>query len=165
MYKYIIAESDQTYEVYVNLISSSAGRYLSRRPYVIGLIKELLISQNLKGDRLAIEQDMGRQIGTTDIVQTGISDAIYYAQPLKSEVFSRFAKNRYPQPSNTLTVIVERDAEGNYEVSDTWIGPNCPAFPGAKYATGDSKKYWQTHALVHDAQAVQSKSVTRVCPY
>jgi hypothetical protein len=165
MSKFIIADSDPAYEVYVNLISSSAGHYLSRKPYVIGLIKELLISHNLKAGRAVIEQDMGRKIGTTDIVSTGNNDTIYYAQPLKSKVFSRFAKNRYPQPSNTLTVIVERDNDGNYEVSDTWIGPNCPAFPGDEYETDESKKYWQTHALVQDAQVVQSKTVTRVCPY
>jgi hypothetical protein len=112
-----------------------------------------------------IEQDMGRRIGTTDIVQTNLNDAIYYAQPLKSEVFVRFAKNRYPQPCNTLTIIVERDADGNYEIRDTWIGPSCPAFPGDEHETGESKEYWQSHALVHDAQVVQSKSITKVCPY
>src|SRR5579863_1711503 len=142
MYRFLIAESDQTYEVYINLISSSAGRYLSRRPYVIGLIKELISSQKLKGSRVVIEQDMGRHIGTTDIVQTSFNDAIYYAQPLKSKVFSRFAKNRYPQQSNALTVIVQRDSDGNYEVCDTWIGPSCPAFPGDEYETRESKLYW-----------------------
>ena len=119
----------------------------------------------LRKARIIIEQNMGRQIGTTDIVKTGINDIIYYAQPIKSEVYLRFAKNRYPQPSNTLTIIVERDSEGNYEVSDTWIGSKCPAFPGDKYETRDSKNYWQNHAFVKDAQAVQSKSVTKVCPY
>lgn len=161
----MITESGDGYDIYVNLINSPAGHYLSRRPYVIGLIKELLSKQNLKGSRVVIEKDMGRSIGTTDIVLTKDNDTIYYAQPIKSDVFSRFAKNRYPQPSTTLTVIIERDSDGNYEVVDTWIGPNCPAFPGDELETRDSKKYWENHALVHEARAVQSKSVTKDCPY
>ncbi len=165
MYKFVITEIDKNHEVYVNLISSPAGHYLSRRPYVMGLIKRLVTSRKLGSGRIIIEHDMGRNIGTTDIVSTGSNDNIYYAQPVKTEAFSRFAKNRYPQPSNTLTVIVEQDEEGNYEVSDTWIGPYCPAFPGAKDETADSKTYWKTHALVHDARTIQSKSVTKNCPY
>lgn len=165
MYKYIISEIDPDHEIYVNLISSSAGHYLSRRPYVIGLIKELLTSRKLNGPRIVIEQDMGRNIGTTDIVDTSTNDSIYYAQPIKTAAFSRFAKNRYPQPSNILTVIVELDSEGNYEVSDTWIGAYCPGFPGAKDETAESRTYWESHALVHDAQSIQSRSITKVCPY
>src|SRR5579871_3377916 len=97
MYKFVIVESGGGYSVYVNLISSSAGHYLSRRPYVISLIKELLSAKQLRGQRIVIEQNMGRAIGMTDVVATSEKDSIYYAQPIKSEVFSRFAKNRNPQ--------------------------------------------------------------------
>jgi hypothetical protein len=165
MYKYTIVENEKNSEVYINLVSSSAGSYLSRRPYVLGLIKELMALQKLSGDRIVIEHDMGRSIGTTDIVLTSGTDNIYYAQPVKTATFSRFAKNRYPQPSNILTVVVVLDDEGNYEISDTWIGSYCPAFPGTMAETDDSKEYWETHALVHDSLSVQSKSITKVCPY
>ncbi|HEY1645358.1 MAG TPA: hypothetical protein VGF75_03140 [Candidatus Saccharimonadales bacterium] len=165
MYNFTITDIDEDHHIYVNLISSSAGHYLSRRPYIMGLIKELVASQELTGARIVIERDMGRNIGTTDIVSTSDEDSIYYAQPVKTEAFSRFAKNRYPQQSKKLTIIIVQDAEGNYEIRDTWVGPYCPAFPGAKDESSDSKKYWQTHALVHDAQTIQSKSITRDCPY
>jgi hypothetical protein len=165
MYKFMLARSNDKYEVYINLISSSAGHYLSRRPYVINLIKEVLTPIKLSGARVVIERDMGRNIGNTDIVTTSTSDTIYYAQPVKAEIFSRFAKNKYPQPSNTLTIIVEQDSEGNYEVSDTWIGPFIPPFPGDDNETADSKSYWETHALAHDAQPIQSKTITKTCPY
>ncbi len=138
---------------------------MSRRPYVYALIRELLSTHKLQANRMVIEQDMGRNIGTTDIVSTTDKDTIYYAQPLKSEVFSRFAKNRYPQVSSTLTVIVNRDTDGNYEVTNVWIGGKHPAFPGDQFATADSKVYWKTHALVQDAQVIQSKSLTKTCPY
>ena len=161
----MLDESNDTYDVYVNLISSSAGNYLSRRPYVVALIKELLSTKSLRGQRMVVEQNMGRGIGTTDVVTTSDKDTIYYAQPLKSTVFWRFAKNRSPQVSNILTVTFERDTDGNYEVCDAWIGDNHPAFPGDEQETTASKTYWQNHALVQDAQAIQAKSLTKTCPY
>lgn len=165
MYKYVITHTDFGRDIYVDLISSLAGHYLSRRPYIINVIKEAATPLNLRGKRVIIEQDMGRNIGNTDIIKTTEKDIIYYAQPVKKDVFSRFAKNRYPHPSKTLTVIFEQDADGNYEVSDTWIGPSSPAFPGDEHETSDSKVYWQTHALVQDAQAIKSNSITKECPY
>lgn len=161
----MLDETNSKYYVYVNLISSSAARYLSRRPHVIALIKELVSGKALRGDRVVIEQDMGRNIGNTDIVITDDKDTIYYAQPLKSDIYSRFAKNRYPQKSSMLTIVLVRDSDGNYEVTDTWIGRNHPAFPGDEHESAESKRYWQTHALVQDAQVIQSKSLISTCPY
>lgn len=165
MYKYVIAESPSGYEVYVNLIASSAGKYISHQPYVISLIKEVLTSMNLTDSQVSIEREMGRVIGNTDIVETTEKDTIYYAQPNKKKVFSRYAKNRYPLPSSTLTIILAQDMDGNYEVHDTWIGPYIPPFPGDENETAKSRSYWETHALVQDAQAVQTKTITKICPY
>jgi hypothetical protein len=165
MYRFTIAQSENGIDIYVNLISSSAGHYVSRRPYVIDLLKEICRSANISGPKVVIERNMGRNIGTTDIVETSDTDTIYYAQPIKTATFSRFARNRYPQLSKILTVIMVRDSDGNYEVQDTWIGPSRPPFPGDEHEAANSKVYWQTHALVQDAQAIQSKSITKTCPY
>ena len=165
MYKFMLDETNDEYDIYINLISSSAGRYLSRRPHIIPLVKELLSNNKIKGKRVVIEQDLGRNIGTADVVVTSDNDIIYYAQPPKSEVYSRIAKNRYAQPCSLLTVVLAQDNDGNYEVTDTWIGSNHPAFPGDNHATAYSNKYWKTHALVQDAQIIQSKTITKTCPY
>lgn len=161
----MLEESNDGYDIYVNLISSSAGHYLSRHPHLITLIKELLTDRKLQGERAVIEEDMGRNIGVTDVVSTNEKDTIYYALPLKSKVYSRFARNRYPQTSNMLTLVVVRDTDGNYELSNAWIGTNYPAFPGDEFETDDSKEYWQTHALVQNAHAIQTQSITKTCPY
>jgi hypothetical protein len=165
MYRYVIKQSPRGYEIYINLITSPAGAYLSRRPYVINLIKEVLAAKNLSKPHTAIEHDMGRNIGTTDIIETSEKDIIYYAQQYKTSVYSRYAKNRYPSPSHVLSIIIERDDDGNYEVCDTWIGPCSPPFPGDSHEAADSKAYWETHALAQDLQTVQSKTITRLCPY
>ena len=165
MYNYMIGQSANGNEIYINLISSSAGQYLSRRPYVLNLIKEVLATMSLKGSHIVLEHDMGRVIGKSDIVETSENDTIYYAQPNKIKVYSRFAKNRYSQPSNLLTIILDQDDDGNYIVSNTWIGPSSPPFPGDEKEETNSKIYWENHALVHDAQSIQTKTITKNCPY
>jgi hypothetical protein len=69
---------------------------------------------------------MGRVIGSTDIVRTSDTDRIYYAQPLKAVVYSRFARNRRPQPSNILTVVLMQDPDGSYQALDTWMSTKQP---------------------------------------
>ncbi|MCW1907710.1 MAG: hypothetical protein KIH63_000015 [Candidatus Saccharibacteria bacterium] len=165
MQKFVLIEDQGGKEIYIDLISSQAGHYLSRRPHIASLLRELLNQKKLSGARVVLEQDMGRGIGTTDIVTTSDKDSIYYAKPVKSEIYIRFVKNRGPQPSNTLTVIAELDDDGNYEISNAWIGPKCPAFPGEEQESADSKAYWQSHALAHDTHVVQSRSITKDCPY
>lgn len=165
MYRFVIIESKNGHEVYINLISSPAGRYLSRWPHVIDMVREVLVKTPLKGTRTVVERNMGRSIGTTDVVETTDRDSIYYAQQLKKDVFLRFAKNRYPKSSDTLTVAIVQDNSGDYEVEDVWIGPASPAFPGDEYETANSKKYWKNHALVQNARPIQTKSITRDWPY
>lgn len=165
MHKYLLVESPNGYDVYVNLISSLAGTYLSRHPYVIGLMKEVLAPMKLRGATVSIEHDMGRIVGNTDIVETTDKDTIYYAMPYKKTVFFRYAKNRHPSPSKCLTIILHKDKDGNYEVSNTWVGPFVPPFPGDENATPKSMAYWETHAMAPDVHDIQSKTITRDCPY
>ena len=165
MYKYLIQPIAHDREVYVDLIASPAGQYISRQPYVLGLVKEIVDSLRFDSPIVTVEKDMGRVIGNTDIVDTTEKDTIYYAKAYKKSVFSRFAKNRYPAPSSILTAVFKRDTDKNYELTDTWIGPDCPPFPGDDEATTGSKLYWEKHALIHNAQIIQSKTITKVCPY
>lgn len=165
MYRYTITESPLGYEVYINLINSSAGIYVSRRPQIINLIKEVLTPMDLTSSPMQIMHNMGRVIGNSDIVETTEKDTIYYALPFKKKVYGRYAKNRNPSPSSELTIILGKDTEGNYEVHDTWVGPYTPPFPGDEHMTAKSKPFWETHALAQDEHAVQSKSITKDCPY
>lgn len=165
MYRFVIETINEECEIYINFMTSAAGHYLNRRPYIIALIKELLAMNKLHGKLVIIEQDMGRNIGTSDVVATKETDSVYYAKPLNSDVFWRFTKSHYPQISSLLTIIAVKDEDGNYEINDTWIGGHHPAFPGDKQATPDSLGFWRTHAFVQDARQIQSKSITKSWPY
>lgn len=165
IYDFLVAESKNGRHVHVNLISSPAGQCISRQPYVLGLIKAVLATTNLIKPNFCIEHDIGHVIGNTSIVKTDSNDKVFYAQPLKTKVYSRFVKNRTLSPSSTLTILLTRRDDDTYEITDTWIGPYCPPFPGAENATDSSKAYWETHAIVADTQPIQFRSITRLCPY
>lgn len=151
--------------MHVNLISSPAGRYISRQPHIVALIKATLRVTNLAENSRCIECDIGRVIGNTNVVATSSKDSVFYARPVKTVVFSRYVKNRSLSPSSMLTILLKHRSDDSYEITDTWIGPYFPPFPGDDNATSASKTYWETHALVADSQPVQSQSITKICPY
>lgn len=166
MYKYVISKLPSGQTVYLDLINSLAGEYVSRQPHVLTVIKEALPKIEFRTQKsFWVEHDMGRVVGNTDIVETTDKDNIYYAQGRKRQEFSRFAKNRLPESSAILTILVAQDDTGDYEVVDTWVGPNRPMFPGHIDESSASKEFWGNHALVNNAHPIQSNTITKNCPY
>lgn len=165
MYSFAIGVSANDHQVYINIINSAAGRCFSRQPHLVGLAKGVVESLELTGSTLRVTHDLGRTIGNTNIVATRDVDQIFYAQRLKQSEVLRFVKNRSMEPSSELSIVLHKDSEGNYELTDVWVGPACPSFPGAADESKDSKMYWQTHALTADSESISSQSVTSVCPY
>ncbi len=165
MLRHDLIRNDEGYSVYVDMLSKTAGRFLNHQPYVVGLVKEVLLERDLKDQSIEIEEDMGRVIGVTDVISTSDTDLIYYARPVGSTQYMRYAKNRLPTPSNLLTLRLTRDDSGDYEVTEVWIGPNTPPFPTAEAIDEKCRDYWDTHAVAHKAHPVQSRTVTKVAPY
>lgn len=165
MYKYVVGVSQNGREAYINIISSAAGRYFSRQPYLFHIVKDILEPLKLTKPVVRLSHDMGRKIGNTNIVVTKDSDAVYYARQPKQSSMLRFVKNHSMVQSSELAVILERDKNGNYEITNVWIGPLCPPFPDAEDATPESKDYWQTHALVAGSETIDLQTVTRERPY
>jgi len=151
--------------VYVNLIGSQAARHIAQQPQLLKLAKEMLAQKTVHGIRTSIEQDMKRPIGYSLVVATTDSDTILYGRLVKDEVYTRFVKNGKPLATNYLTITLRQDDDSNYELSDIWIGRMIPPRPGSTNETDDSKPYWSNHAFVLDSQALQVRTMTKVCPY
>ncbi len=163
--KHTIGQTNNGVTLYVDLINSQAGVQIARQPYMLALLKELIGRTVITGKELQFDQDMGRPVGHESIVETTEADAIIYAQKLKDDVYTRFVKNAKPDQTQFVTLILQKDADDSYELIDTWIGRLSPPRPGSKYENAESKVYWATHAYVLDGEPVQSKSITKVCPY
>jgi len=165
VYSFVVGVSANDHQVYTNIINSAAGYSFSRQPHLVSLVKGIVESLELTDVVIRVTHDMGRTIGNTNIVTTGDKDIIFYAQRLKRSGVLRFVKNRSMEPSSELSIVLRKDGDGDYELTDAWVGPACPAFPGAADESEDSKTYWQTHALTADSESISLQSVTSVCPY
>ncbi|HTE22834.1 MAG TPA: hypothetical protein VK674_07420 [Candidatus Limnocylindria bacterium] len=163
--KHLVGHSRNGAAVYVDLIHSEAAKHIAHQPHVLGLVGEVLKQTTLKGPEVTIEHDMGRTIGYSFVVKTTDKDTIFYAQLLRDSLYTRFVKNGKPLSTQYLTLILYRQDDKAYELHDTWIGRIRPPRPGSTNETSDSKPYWDTHALVLDNQPMQSRTVTKICPY
>ncbi|HWZ65595.1 MAG TPA: hypothetical protein VNX65_02230 [Patescibacteria group bacterium] len=163
--KHPIAEMPNGTLIYVDLVHSPAALHIAAQPRLVGLVKEALKNSSLKTPMVYLEKDMGRDIGYDFVVEAAVSDSIFYAQLLRKNQYTRFVKNKKALPTSYLTIILQRDDEGSYALHDTWIGRLSPPLPGATDETPGSKLYWDNHALIFDKQPLQSRTITRVCPY
>lgn len=160
-----IGQSRNGVQVYVNLIGSHAGRQIAQQPQLLTLAKEMLAQRVVRGSEVSIEHDMKRLIGYSFIVATTEKDIILYGCLVKDEVYTRFTKNGKPLSTNYLTATLSQDDDGNYELSDVWIGRLSPPRPGSVNETAESKSFWANHAFVLDNQALQLRTLTKTCPY
>ncbi len=107
--------------VYIDLVRSQAAGQIARQPRLLTLAKEALQGATVSGSEPNIEQDMGRVIGHSFVVETTEKDTVIYAQCLNDKTFSRFVKHGRPSPTNYLTILLKQDGD-SYELHDTWIG-------------------------------------------
>jgi hypothetical protein len=135
------------------------------QPYLVGLVKEALKSARPGAGETVIEQDMGRDIGYDFVAETNSNDSVFYAQLLRTSTYTRFVKNKKASATSYLTMILRQDDQGEYELRNTWIGRVSPPVPGGNNDTDESKTYWSSHACIFDKQPLQSRTITRVCPY
>lgn len=163
--KHPIGHTSNGTPVYVDLIHSDAAAHIAQQPHLLGLVKEVLRKTALHDSEINIEHDMGRTIGYDFVVSTTDNDVVFYARPLQDSIYARFVKNGKPVSAQHLALTLRRDEEGSYELLDTWVGHLSPPRPGSVRETTESKPYWAKHAFVLDNQPIQSRTLTKVCPY
>jgi hypothetical protein len=163
--KHPIGYTSNGVQVYVDLIHSEAAGHIAQQPHLLGLVNEVLRKTTLRELEVSIEHDMGRTIGYDFVVGTTDKDSVFYAQPLREKIYTRFVKNSKPIPAQHLALVLQRDDEGFYELLNAWIGHISPPRPGSINETTESKPYWETHAFVLDNQPIQTRTLTKVCPY
>ncbi len=160
-----VGKSRNGLEVYVDLIGSDAARHVSQQPHLLGLVAEVLRQTPLRGTDISIECDMGRNVGYDYVVSTKEADTIFYAKLLRDETYTRFVKNGKPLQTQFLTLVLHQRNDATYKLRDVWIGHVRPPRPGASNENTQSRAFWDEHAFVLDDQAIQTRTVTKVCPY
>lgn len=165
MKKYVIGRTKNDKTIYVDMKGSHAATHIADTPQLLELVGEVVASLEPEKDNLYLDKDMGRSVGLSDLVETNENDKMLYAKRLNRDNYTRFVIDRKAEPTNFVTVVLQKDAEGDYELWSAWIGRAVPQFPGDKLETPESKPFWQKHALVWGNQEVQTGTERESWPW
>lgn len=161
-----IANSKNDKVVWFEPTDSHAATHMADTPNLRELAAEVISETVLDSDYHQLHRDLGRIVGTCDLVDNLPGDEIVYAKRLNREEYTVFNKTRPPQPSSLVTIAAKRQDDDTYELVSAWIGPSdSPSFPGTANETADSKAFWSAHSLAWGRQAIQPGTETMVCPW
>ncbi|MEJ0072564.1 MAG: hypothetical protein WDN27_00485 [Candidatus Saccharibacteria bacterium] len=155
-------------QVYYDPVHSNAATHFSDTPQLKALVIEVLENRDITRDTLQFDLDMGRIIGTTDVVETDKTDDIVYVlrKNRKKQGYVPFTKSRGAEESSYISISLVDEYGGTYSLSSAWIGAwDDPPFPQEPHATSDSKTYWGKHAFVWGSQEIIAGTETTKQPW
>lgn len=144
---------------------SHVATHFEDTPALKSAVVKAIQETDVEGNRMFFEYDLGRVIGTTDLVETTEHDKIVYAKRKNRDTYTRFTKSQQPRDCSTVTIRLDRQDDNTYILWSAWIGYIGPSFPDDKEASPDSRAYWDKHALVWGRQEIQEDTETSVCPW
>lgn len=105
--------------------------------------------QSLDREIIVDEIDFGRVIGENNCVRTEPGDDIVYAKRPKRKGVTRFVRNRKPEPTTKVTMVLTKDPDyfGAYKILTAFLGDRAEPEPWDPAATARSIRFWNTHAL------------------
>lgn len=165
---HLVGHTHDNIPVFVDLINSGAAKHISQQPHLLTLVAEALQRVTLDGVTITtkLEQDMGRSIGYDQVVETSETDAVFYAQLVKDNTYTRFVKNGKPLSTRHLAMILDYSKDNScYNLNGVWLGHLRPPRPGTPEETARGNQYWRNHAFIFDSQALQLRTMTKTCPY
>jgi hypothetical protein len=151
-------------EIRYDPIGSHAAAHLAGAPTLRGAVVAALRETDVSGEKMNFEHDFGTPIGSTDLVETAVSDEIVYAKRKNRETFARFTKSRTGKECSVVAIKLARQDDGSYELRSAWIGRIVPPFPDDN-ASSDSREFWGKHALVWGREEIQEGTETSLCPW
>lgn len=165
----IIAKSKNSVPVYFDPLHSHAATHLDDTPGLEALVKEIVGQLELSGQEVGGHYDMGRTVGTCDVVRVDKSDHLVYGvrKNREDDGLVPFVKNRKGDPCSSVTVHLLPRADKAYTLSSTWIGTfdDDEPFPLSKKANERSIEYWNKRAFVYGSQEIIAGTETNICPW
>ncbi|MDB5170313.1 MAG: hypothetical protein JWO35_7 [Candidatus Saccharibacteria bacterium] len=151
-------------------IHSHAATHLEDTPQLKDLVIEAIQNMTLKEDSIGTEIDMGRIVGTSDVVDVDSTDEVVYGirKNRDKEGHAPFVKSRHGDPCSYVALHLVKQDDGSYVLSSTWIGTfsgDDEPFPNAPDATVRSKEFWNKRAFVYGSQEIQAGTETTKRPW
>jgi len=122
-----------------------------------GILERALSMIDSRGERfIKREVFMGEPTGYSECVETADGDEIVYAYRAGRYGPTRFVKNRQPEPTETVSVILLRDDNDDKKMVliTSWAGEMAEPEPWDRNATPESTNFWSNHALVWGSQEI-----------
>src|SRR5258708_5933868 len=114
-----VGESANGCKVFIETENSHASTHLEDTPGLLDLVKEAVPKVTLVKQEERIEYDMGRIVGTRDLIETKEGDEIFYAKRPHRDRYSRFVKNKKPVPTSSLVLRFVKTSENEYQLYTT----------------------------------------------
>lgn len=151
-------------------IDSHAATHFEDTPQLKNLVKELISGLDLSGREIARHYDMGRIVGTCDVVNVGSAEEIVYGvrKNRDDDGLVPFVKNREGDPCPYVAIHLVLQPGGTYMLSSAWIGTfdgDDEPFPLAKDANERSVDFWSRHAFIYGSQEILAGTETNICPW
>ena len=159
-----LGKTKNSLDVYVDREGSHAATHLADTPELLELVKEALLTLSPDQDDVYMEVDLGRNIGTSDLVKTTMNDDVFYAKRLNRTNYTRFVRGRQPVKTSVISLVLHRQKDG-YLLYSAWVGWAAPPFPNDEKETAESRDFWRNHALVWGRQAVQLDTEISAWPW
>jgi hypothetical protein len=168
--KEFLAKSKNNKDVFYDGESSHAATHFADTPNLKELVAEVLSGMDLANKEVATHVDLGRTIGTCDVVDVHEGDKLIYGirRNRESDGLVPFVQNREGDPCSTIALHVVPQEDGTYELSSAWIGTfggDDEPFPNAPAATERSVDFWNKHAFVHGSQEIMAGTETSQKPW
>lgn len=157
-------------EVFFDTVDSHAVMHFDGKPELRGLVCEVLGGMELVKPEIASHFDLGRVIGTSDVVTVDEGDEIVYGvrRNCERDGLVPFVKGRNGESCRTVALHVVRQPDESYMLSSAWIGEfggDDEPFPQAPDATERSIDYWDHHAFVYGSQEMIAGTETTQRPW
>lgn len=149
----LLCKSKNGVRVTYDPLHSHAATHLEDTPQLTSLVTEVVGSMDLTGQTVAQHIDMGRVVGTSDVVAVSETDEIVYGvrKNRDDDGLVPFTKTREPEPCRYVAVQLVPQDDGTYELASAWIGTfddDDEPFPQSPNATERSILYWRHWAFV-----------------
>ncbi len=163
-----LARSRNIVLVSYDLVNSHAVTHFEDTPQLKDLVIEVIGRLDLHGQEIAQDFNMGRIVGTCDVVSVGKDDEIVYAKRKNrdGDGLMPFTKTSLAEPSQNVSIHLIPKSDGNYILSSAWIGTfDDEPFPLSANANEKSVDFWNKHAFVYGSQEIIRGTETNLKPW
>ena len=142
--------------------------HLADTPDLKDLVIEAINKLNLDSNLFAGDVDMGRNVGSCDVIGVTDTDKIVYG--IRKNRFDDglvpFVKNREGDSSSYVSIYLMPKGDETYELGSAWIGTfDDEPFPLSKLANDKSKEYWNKNAFAYGSQEIEPGTESNICPW